>query len=85
MEHVFDKKCRAGQCTNLLYYVISPEECTGCLACKRVCPTNAITGERKEPHVINQEICIKCGACMERCKFDAITLEKDYPRVAEMA
>ncbi len=84
VEHVFDKKCRAGQCTNLLYYVISPEECTGCLACKRVCPTNAITGERKEPHVINQEICIKCGACMERCKFDAITLEKDYPRVAEM-
>lgn len=84
-EHVLEKKCRSGQCKNLLYYVISADECIGCMVCKRACPTHAISGEKKEVHVINQDICIKCGECMDRCKFDAITLQKDYPRVIEMA
>lgn len=70
--HVSDKKCPAGQCRSLMDYIINPENCVGCTACARVCPVNAITGERKEVHMINGEICIKCGACMEKCKFDAI-------------
>lgn len=83
-EHVFEKQCSSGQCKNLLYYVISADECIGCMVCKRACPTHAISGEKKEVHVINQEICIKCGECMEKCKFDAITLQKNYPKVLEM-
>ena len=70
--HVTDKKCPAGQCRNLMEYIINPENCVGCTACARVCPVNAISGERKEVHLINPSICIKCGACMEKCKFDAI-------------
>lgn len=70
--HVKDKKCPAGQCRSLMEYVINPENCVGCTACARVCPVNAISGERKEVHLINPSICIKCGACMEKCKFDAI-------------
>ncbi len=70
--HVTDKKCPAGQCRSLMSYIINAENCVGCTACARVCPVNAITGERKEVHKINEEICIKCGACMEKCKFDAI-------------
>ena len=70
------------KCSNLLYYVISEEECIGCMACLRACPTHAISGEKKQVHVINQEICIKCGACMEKCKFDAISMQNDYPRVS---
>ena len=70
--HITDKKCPAGQCRNLMKYIINPENCVGCTACARVCPVNAITGERKEVHLINPAICIKCGACMEKCKFDAI-------------
>jgi NADH-quinone oxidoreductase subunit F/NADP-reducing hydrogenase subunit HndC len=70
--HVTDKKCPAGQCKSLLEYVVNAENCVGCTACARVCPVNAITGERKEIHFINSDICIKCGACMEKCKFDAI-------------
>ncbi len=84
LEHVNEKKCRSGQCRELLYYVISKEDCTGCMACTRVCPTHAISGERRQPHVINQEVCIKCGACLEKCQFDAISLQKDYPREVQL-
>jgi NADH:ubiquinone oxidoreductase subunit F (NADH-binding)/(2Fe-2S) ferredoxin len=69
---VTDKKCPAGQCRSLMEYVVNAENCVGCTACARVCPVNAISGERKEVHLINPSICIKCGACMEKCKFDAI-------------
>jgi NADP-reducing hydrogenase subunit HndC len=70
--HVTDKKCPAGQCKSLMEYVVNAENCVGCTACARVCPVNAISGQRKEVHFINPSICIKCGACMEKCKFDAI-------------
>ncbi len=70
--HVTDKKCPAGQCKSLMEYVVNAENCVGCTACARVCPVNAISGERKEVHLIDPSICIKCGACMEKCKFDAI-------------
>jgi NADP-reducing hydrogenase subunit HndC len=70
--HVTDKKCPAGQCKSLMEYVVNAENCVGCTACARVCPVNAISGERKEVHYIDPAICIKCGACMEKCKFDAI-------------
>ncbi len=70
--HIVDKRCPAGQCKDLLKYYILPDKCIGCTACTRVCPTQAITGERKKPHVIDVEKCIKCGACIEKCRFGAI-------------
>lgn len=72
ISHIRDKKCPAGSCKSLMEYVINPDNCVGCTACARVCPVNAITGERKEVHHINPSICIKCGACKSKCKFDAI-------------
>jgi NADH-quinone oxidoreductase subunit F len=73
--HIRDKKCPAGVCKELITYSVIDENCTGCLACKKVCPSDAVSGELKEIHVIDNEKCIKCGACFEACKFDAIKVE----------
>ena len=72
-EHIDEKKCRAGKCKNLLSYNIIAGKCVGCTACARVCPVNAITGERTQLHVIDDSKCIKCGQCFAVCKFHAVT------------
>lgn len=75
VEHVVDKKCRAGACKSLMSYEIDPAKCIGCGACKRVCPQDAIEGEKKLAHHIDNLKCIKCGACYEKCKFGAISIK----------
>ena len=71
-EHIHDRYCRAGVCKTLFQFEIDSEACTGCTACAKKCPTDAIHGERKEPHEIQQDLCIKCGECYATCKFDSI-------------
>jgi len=73
--HVRDKKCPAHQCRALKEYFILPDKCNGCTACTKVCSTNAITGEKRQPHVIEQDKCIRCGACYDKCKFNAIIIQ----------
>ena len=51
---------------------IDPARCTGCMACARACPVEAISGEKKKPHLIDQERCIQCGSCRQACKFEAV-------------
>ncbi len=73
--HIKERKCPAGVCKELIQYRILEDKCTGCLACLKVCPSGAISGELKKLHVIDQNKCIKCGACFEACNFDAIEIK----------
>jgi NADH:ubiquinone oxidoreductase subunit F (NADH-binding)/(2Fe-2S) ferredoxin/NAD-dependent dihydropyrimidine dehydrogenase PreA subunit len=71
VEHVVDKKCRAGVCKSLTKLLIT-DACIGCTRCKQNCPVGAISGERKELHYIDQEACIKCNICFTSCPVKAI-------------
>ena len=72
LAHIEEGTCPAKVCKALIRYEIIPDKCTGCGACLKVCPTAAITGEKKEVHNIAQEKCIKCGMCYSTCRFEAI-------------
>jgi NADH-quinone oxidoreductase subunit F/NADP-reducing hydrogenase subunit HndC len=72
--HINDRTCPAKSCTDLLSYWIDPDKCIGCGACKKVCPVEAIGGEKKQPHTIDIRKCIKCGSCIDVCrKAKAVT------------
>ncbi len=71
-QHIDNKKCSAGVCRALIQYNVDSQVCTGCGVCLKACPTEAITGEKKQPHSINQDICSKCGICKDVCKFEAV-------------
>ena len=70
--HVKEKKCPAGVCKHLIEFVILDEKCTGCGACVKLCPQQAISGESQKPHEIDPEKCVRCGICRDSCPFKAI-------------
>ncbi len=73
--HIYQKRCPAAVCTPLIQYSISEADCTGCGACKKVCPTQAVEGEKKQSHRILSEICSKCGSCKDVCKANAVMVQ----------
>ena len=72
LQHVNDRKCRAGKCTKLTQYTIISDKCKKCRLCVVNCPVSAISGDRETGYTIDQAKCIKCGRCFEVCKFEAI-------------
>jgi len=73
--HIYEKRCPALACQELISYYIIPDKCEGCGICARACPSEAISGSKREVHVIDQAKCTKCGTCLEVCppKFSAVT------------
>jgi len=72
--HIREKRCPAGVCRNLISFEIT-ENCTGCRRCARLCPQQAISGNKKEQHLISQELCNQCGLCKATCNFAAIMVK----------
>jgi len=54
--------------------VVDIETCTGCRACEKRCPMNAVTVIDNKARVDNDR-CIGCGACVAGCKEQAIVLQ----------
>ncbi len=82
VEHVVDKRCRAGACKKLMIYEIDQDKCMGCSACARNCPADCIVrtqytapGHKLASFTIERDKCIKCGTCISTCKFHAITVK----------
>jgi NADH-quinone oxidoreductase subunit F len=73
--HISQNKCPAGVCQAMITYSIDPEICTGCGFCKRECPHEAISGEKKQAYEIDLQLCQKCGICRSECKFEAIQVK----------
>ena len=58
------------QATNILDTVIPTEKCTGCQACRQICPYNAIDMIEDEEgflHPVKNSNCVNCGACSKIC------------------
>ena len=73
--HILDRRCPAKVCKELYNFEIDPDKCIGCGKCANNCPVDAITGEKRQPHVIDNDKCLKCGICYDQCptKVGAIT------------
>jgi ferredoxin len=72
LEHIQQKRCRAGVCKELSHYEIDKDACTGCGVCKAACSPQAISGALKELHTIDPSRCIACGSCIDVCNFNAV-------------
>lgn len=68
----------------MLYFTESKVECTGCTACKAICPKQCIQMKKDEKGflypVANQVECINCGACEKVCpiKNGKWPVKQDY-------
>jgi len=72
LEHIVDRKCRAGKCKDLVVFSIDKNKCIGCSLCAKKCPVNCITGDKVQKFTIDTSKCIKCGECFNACKFGAV-------------
>ena len=68
-------------------FVIDAELCVSCLACVRICPTEAIAVAVEEPRLVEIEdaSCIRCGQCLPACPHHAIKVNGEIGRALAIA
>ncbi|HEV8150434.1 MAG TPA: diguanylate cyclase [Gemmatimonadales bacterium] len=67
-------------------FVIDSDACVACLACVRVCPTNAIAVAPDASMVrVIDETCIRCGLCVPECPHDAVQVSGELGRAVAIA
>ncbi|MCF8061671.1 MAG: NADH-quinone oxidoreductase subunit NuoF [Deltaproteobacteria bacterium] len=70
--HVYEKRCPAKRCPELLEFMVDPDRCKKCGECFKACPVGAIQWEKKQTASIDKNKCVKCMSCIANCPFDAI-------------
>jgi NADH-quinone oxidoreductase subunit F/NAD(P)H dehydrogenase (quinone)/NADP-reducing hydrogenase subunit HndC len=70
--HIYEKRCPAKRCPDLLKFVVIPDLCKKCGLCHKNCPAEAVEWKKKEIAYIDKRKCIKCMSCIISCPFDAI-------------
>jgi NADH-quinone oxidoreductase subunit F/NAD(P)H dehydrogenase (quinone)/NADP-reducing hydrogenase subunit HndC len=71
--HIYEKRCPAKRCANLLRFEVDQERCIKCGLCFKGCPVQAIEWKKKETARIIKDKCIKCLTCITNCPADAIS------------
>ncbi len=61
---------------------IDPELCVACLACVRVCPSDAVAVEDERVWIVD-EACTRVGLCLPACPHEAIIAVGDATRALE--
>lgn len=56
--------------------LLNVDRCTGCTACVKVCPTEAIRVTRSKAVIYNDR-CIDCGRCVSVCPHHAYSVRSD--------
>lgn len=56
--------------------ILNEDRCTGCTACIKVCPTEAIRVTRSKAVIYNDR-CIDCGRCVSVCPHHAYSVRSD--------
>src|SRR6478735_1830784 len=71
---------------SLLSFLIDADLCVACLACVRICPSDAIevVGEAPLLRVVD-ESCIRCGECVPACPHKAVKVTGELGRALELA
>ena len=65
-------------------FKIDPELCVACLACVRVCPSDAVAVEDQKVWIVD-EACTRAGLCYPACPHEAIIAVGDATRALEYA
>ena len=65
-------------------FKIDPELCVACLACVRVCPSDAIAVENDKVWIV-EDSCVRAGLCLPACPHEAVIAVGDATRALEFA